>query len=72
MQALKFISRTRRLDSLIRRKSTGSPAQLAHRLGVSEATIYRYIQEMKDMGAPIRYCRERQSYRYECEYELEF
>lgn len=72
MQALKFISRTRRLDNLIRRKSTGSPSQLAQRLGVSEATIYRYIQELKDMGAPIKYCRERQSYRYESEFQLEF
>jgi predicted DNA-binding transcriptional regulator YafY len=72
MQIQKFISRTRRLDHLIRRKSTGSPAQLANRLGVSEATIYRYIQELKDMGAPIKYCRERQSYKYEKDYELEF
>ena len=72
MQALKFISRARRLDSLIRRKSTGSPAQLAHRLGVSEATIYRYIQELKEMGAPIKYCRERQSYKYESTFELQF
>jgi predicted DNA-binding transcriptional regulator YafY len=72
MQIQKFISRTRRLDYLIRRKSTGSPAQLANRLGVSEATIYRYIQELKDMGAPIKYCRERQSYKYEKDYELEF
>ena len=72
MQALKFISRTKRLDTLIRRKSTGTPAQLANRLGVSEATIYRYIQELKFMGAPIKYCRERQSYKYEKEFELEF
>lgn len=72
MQLQKFISRTRRLDKLIRRKSTGSPSQLANRLGVSEATIYRIIQEMKDMGAPIKYCRERQSYRYMRDYQLEF
>ena len=67
-----YLERTRRIDSLIRRKSTGSPRDLANRLGVSEATVYRYILELKNMGAPIQYCRDRQSYYYEESFDLDF
>ena len=33
---------------------------------------YRYILELKNMGAPIQYCRDRQSYYYEESFDLDF
>jgi predicted DNA-binding transcriptional regulator YafY len=56
-----------RIDYLIRIKGTGSPSQLANRLGVGERTIYEYISTMKSLGAPIRFCRHRRSYYYDKE-----
>ncbi|UJH67227.1 HTH domain-containing protein [Allomuricauda sp. SCSIO 65647] len=53
-----------RIDQLIRLKSTGKPKQLAERLGVSEATVFRMIEIMKEMNAPICYDLTRQSYIY--------
>ena len=65
MIALKYIDRIERLHLLIKRKATGSPKELAHRLEVSQASVYEYIKTMKEMGAPIVYDIYRKSYVYE-------
>ena len=54
-----------RINHLIRIKGTGTPSQLASRVGVGERTIYEYISIMKELGCPIRFCRERRSYYYD-------
>lgn len=66
-EKLNMIDRT---DALIRRKATGTPADLAAKLNQSERFVYQLINLMKNMGAPIIYCQERRSYCYE--YEVEF
>ncbi len=60
----KQIELMERLDQLIRLKGTGRPKQLAERLEVSEATVFRIIDTMKELRAPICYDLERQSYIY--------
>ena len=62
LDKIKLIERT---DALIRRKSTGTPNQLADRLKLSERSLYNLIRLMKEMGAPIYYCRDRNSFCYE-------
>jgi Predicted transcriptional regulator len=62
----------KRIDYLISRKSTGSPESLADRLEVSRASIFRYINELKNLGAPINYCKDRGTYYYSEPYQLEF
>lgn len=53
-----------RMDQLIRLKATGKPKQLADKLEVSEATVFRMIETMKELNAPICYDLSRQSYVY--------
>lgn len=53
-----------RIDQLIRLKGTGRPKQLAERLEVSESTVFRMIETMKELNAPICYDLSRQSYVY--------
>jgi len=65
-----IFNRLERIDRLIRIKGTGTPSQLAQRMGVGERTIYEYISTMKELGAPIRFCRSRQSYYYDKEGEF--
>ncbi|HEY4150965.1 MAG TPA: HTH domain-containing protein [Chitinophagaceae bacterium] len=65
-----IFNRLERIDYLIRIKGTGTPSQLASRMGVGERTIYEYISIMKELGAPIRFCRSRQSYCYDQEGEF--
>jgi predicted DNA-binding transcriptional regulator YafY len=52
------------LDFLIRNGATGSPANLAHKLDVSERQVYRIIDDLKAAGLPIVYSKARSSYLY--------
>ncbi len=62
----------KRLHELIRRKATGTPEQLAARLEMSRANMYRYLEELKTFGAPVKYCKFRRCYYYEEPFELKF
>ena len=56
-----------RIDQLIRIKGTGTPSELADKIGISERSTYEYIKLMKDFGAPVYYSRQRKSYYYKQE-----
>ena len=59
------LRRIKFIDQLIRIKGTGTAEKLAQRLGVSRATVYVYLNIMKENGAPIKFCKFRQSYFYD-------
>ena len=56
--------RLSRIDSLIRIKGTGTPSELADKIGISERSTYEYLRLMKEFGAPVLYSRQRKSYYY--------
>ena len=64
MKIYTHIERIKRLNALIKREATGTPLQLAEKLNVSKSTANRLIAELKDLGAPIQYCKYSQSYKY--------
>ena len=53
-----------RIDRLIRLKSTGTPKKFAKRLNISEASLYRLIETIKGMDAPVEFSVRYQSYVY--------
>jgi hypothetical protein len=60
-----YLNRIRRLDDLIRRKSTGPPKELAAKLDISERWLYVLLDELRnELGCPIEYDRRRRSYIY--------
>lgn len=61
---IEILEKLKRVDRLIRIKGTGSPKELAERIGVSERTAFQYIDWLKKLGAPIKYNRIRESYVY--------
>lgn len=65
MTLIEKLKQIERVDALIRKKATGSPASLASRLEVSERYIYNLIGLMKEMGGPIAFCHIRNSYYYQ-------
>lgn len=65
MNVISKIKLIERADGLIRRKATGSPDDLSDRLGISTRNIFNLINLMKEMGAPIYFCKNRNSYCYE-------
>lgn len=46
------------LDELVRKKRSGNPDVLARKLGVSRRTVFRLIDQLKSLDAPIVYCRK--------------
>ena len=59
-----ILERLERIDRLIRIKGTGTPAELAARLKMSERNIYQYLNLMRDLGAPIKFDPSRETYYY--------
>jgi predicted DNA-binding transcriptional regulator YafY len=64
MPIQRYANRICRLDQLIRLKCTGSPDELAGKIGISKRMLFEYINDMKDLGAPISYCSFIRSYHY--------
>jgi len=62
-----IFQRLSHIDRLIRIKGTGTPSELAGKIGISERSTYEYIRLMKDFGAPVLYSRQRKSYYYKQE-----
>lgn len=61
-----YLTRIRRLDAMIRRKSTGPPDKLANKLDISEHWLYKFLRELKEeFDCPITYDSYKQSYVYE-------
>jgi transcriptional antiterminator len=47
MGGLKYYERTKLLIELIEKERTGSPTELAGRLGVTKRTVYNIIDELR-------------------------
>lgn len=61
-----------RLDQLIRLKATGSPNQLAEKIGLSRRQLLRDIAKLREVGFPIDYSKSKQSYYYSDTVKLSF
>ncbi|MDY0198772.1 MAG: HTH domain-containing protein [Tenuifilaceae bacterium] len=62
MNILKLQELLESLVKLIEHECTGTPAELAQQLGVTDRTVKRYIAQLRDMGADIKYCTHLNSY----------
>lgn len=52
------------MDQFIRQERTGNAPYFAKRLEISVRQLYNLIDELKDFGLPVEYCRIRQTYYY--------
>lgn len=57
MKIIEQLNQLDRIDSLIRRKATGSPNALAYRLCVSRRTVFNLLEILRAFGAKIDYDR---------------
>lgn len=65
MSIKKYFDRISHINYLIQKKATGTPLQLARKLSISKRSVQEYIQQMKELGFPIKYSKSRTSYYYE-------
>lgn len=68
MGLLKYLERAKRMDDLIRRRATGSAEEFAQKLGISRSVLMEHIRDLKEMGAPIKFCEITRSYYYPTNY----
>lgn len=65
MKFLEQIERLQYLDKLIQKQSTGTPKDLADRLGISRSQLYNFIGYLNDIGMKIKFSRSRNSFYYD-------
>jgi predicted DNA-binding transcriptional regulator YafY len=65
METTTLLNRLKSLDYLIKTQATGNARQLSEKIGITERSVYNYLNLMKNMGAPIVFSSSSQSYVYE-------
>jgi len=65
MSLRRYLQRVHRIDSLIRKKQAGNLEQLARKVGVCRSALNGFLNEMKEEGFPIKYCKKTHTYYYE-------
>ena len=64
MEIRAYFEQIKYLNKLIRQQRTGTPEQLAKKMQISVATLYRRLRVLKEAGVPIKYYRNLQRYAY--------
>jgi hypothetical protein len=64
MAILKHVRRLIYIDSLIKRKATGNLENFATKNGLCKRAMTDVLNEMKELGFPIKYDRARNTYYY--------
>jgi predicted DNA-binding transcriptional regulator YafY len=71
MKLFEYLDRISIMHKLVSRQKTGTPEELAHRLGVSRTTLYELIDELRSRGAPIAYSKSAKTFFYRQPYDIE-
>ncbi len=67
---LKTLERLKSIDNLIKLKATGSPNELADRLGICPSHLFNLLKLLKEFGAPLRFDVSANSYYYYTNFKL--
>ncbi len=70
MKTLKQLERLRKAHKLIQQENTGTPAEFAKKLHVSERELYRILEYLKGVDALISFSRTSNSYYYTGDFDL--
>ena len=65
MNFIQQIERLQKLNKLIEQEKTGTPKELAKRLGVTRRTLYRMIESIRLLGVYIEYDRKSMTFYYQ-------
>lgn len=65
MEFIRQIERLQLLNKLVKEQRTGSPEELAERIGVSRSKLYLILEELKDQGIGIRFDKKINSFVFE-------
>jgi hypothetical protein len=63
--------RIKKMHRLIQTETTGSPEQFAQQLHLSRRQLYNELERLKELDAPIKYCKKKTSFYYTQAFDLE-
>lgn len=64
MNLFRRIERIQLLNKLISEQRTGTPEELANRLGISRSKLYLMLEELKDIGVHVQYSKRTATFYY--------
>lgn len=64
MKVFEFVEVVARFHQCVMRGGTGDADTFSGRLGISRASLFNLINELKSYGIDVEYSREMQTYRY--------
>jgi len=70
MKLVERFERIKKMNGLIRSGHTGTPAEFAVTMGLSQSHLFRCIHELEQYGMDVRYSRSLQTYFYGNDNEL--
>jgi predicted DNA-binding transcriptional regulator YafY len=62
MKHEKYLERYHRMQDLIFVENAGSSEEFATKIGLSRRMLFNYLDDLRDMGLVIEYCRKRKTY----------
>lgn len=64
MNFIHQIERLQKLNKLLKAENTGTPEELADKLCISRRQLYNHIEELKNIGLAIKYCKRQKTFYY--------
>ncbi len=71
MNFIRQIERMQILNKLIKEQRTGTPKELAERLGISRRQLYTYLDYLRDFGLDVFFSRRQNSFVYSDDKEIQ-
>jgi len=69
--SVRKLDRIKKINKLIRGQQTGRPEVFARKLNIGKRQLYNILDDLKIMGAPIKYCRKRETFYYLNDFDLQ-
>lgn len=70
MSIVSNLDKLKVINSEIKNKKTGNPDDFAGKLNISRSMLYVYIEEIKTLGAEIKYNRSTKTFYYENDFDI--
>ncbi len=70
MSYLQYLQRMDYLIHLIKQERTGHAKELAQKLGISRSTLFRYLDELRDYGALIKFSTRKKTFYFEEDFDF--
>jgi len=70
MNFIRQIKRITKMHKLISDEKTGTPEVFAKKLCLSRSQLYNELDMIKELDAPVKYCKKRESFYYSAPFEI--